>query len=771
MITGLSSTLTAAIDSLVRWIKPSVVIDWDTTAVGTKDDVSDLVEQLTVSRSMTTDLPAEANVVRGGASAQADVALTGGQNTQVSTAQGLSGFDGTLFGGQPLGAPFSASAQFLGDAGWESVPVFTGRVRRIQASDDGSATVSALDAAELMRTAITLPVAVALDPVSTLPAPGLNAQWVIRYVLKQNGYHALPPERAQCKMYAALNGSVVADVGTLTTSYAGDSSSKQGASKFVQIPGTSFVGLTSTAPSPLSNWVVQTVWTLGGVVPTHNGANLFIEIAELVPDAIAGSTARTPLINSLFIDNVANNGTYYLGVAWEPGIVVVHITRGGSTQTLNFTAPALTGGVSHYFALHVAFAATIQVNLRVDGTTYTQSVADAGAGAIAFDTIGILQNVNNFSRGPLAGLQVTAEPFSAGMWNDTYVPNALLDLSKNELVAMPVREAVPPWPLLVEIASAEQGVVFVDATGVAKFYNADRFLPAGTSLALVTADKPLKAISSEQQVDTVRNVIRATARTPQIDRLTQWIWEAQEVLMVPARTSLTVFAATEGAIYTVSNTFAAQGASWSTSASGYRASSNSDGTGGDITNLSVTMYRFPNRMILTVSNPNTFDAWLVDNSSTTSPGSPALKVAGRLIRAPENPFTAKATDTDSVNRWGEQPLDVPDNDWVQRNGVVTDIVTRLLARMKDPHPVVPGVELVGDPRWEIGDRITVQDDQRMHVLRDYWIVALNTQISRSDGYSQTATLRDAGPATRGVTGVWTLQIATTGVLDAANGLA
>jgi hypothetical protein len=224
-------------------------------------------------------------------------------------------------------------------------------------------------------------------------------------------------------------------------------------------------------------------------------------------------------------------------------------------------------------------------------------------------------------------------------------------------------------------------------------------------------------------------------------------------------------------ILTVDESFSYYAGAYSAATgSGYRAARNADGTGGDISNLSISVQIKPSRLIIRVSNPNAFDAWLVGNSLGDT-GTPLLKVAGRLARLSEDQYRYSARDEPSILKYGEQSTELGENPWRQTAAGAEALANTIIARTREPHQLLQNVEIVGNPRLQLTDRITVIEQDNIGVVRDYMVVGKSTHWDVPTGLAQRLLLREVGPATN-LDLIYTIEGDNgSGALDSIYGLA
>jgi hypothetical protein len=67
----------------------------------------------------------------------------------------------------------------------------------------------------------------------------------------------------------------------------------------------------------------------------------------------------------------------------------------------------------------------------------------------------------------------------------------------------------------------------------------------------------------------------------------------------------------------------------------------------------------------------------------------------------------------------------------------------MLALLKQALPALSDVPAVGDPRIQLGDRLTLQDPAGTEVDDDYHVARVDLEFSVSEGLSMTLGLRGA----------------------------
>jgi len=750
-----SGTLLAAIQSKERYPLADVDADWrkdDTwsfdpglfddlfgdTFVGIGDlgDLSQFLTSVTIDRSLSTDLPDAAKTVAGFAAAEATLTLAG---TLAGTpiVKLLGAYDNPLNTLAPrTGAPVRASLGMRTTAGAELLRAITGKIRHVALDPgDGAVTLSVIDDRERIRTPVLLPTVVAND-FSTW-RPGLNAQYLLDALLRANGYYASPPVRTACILSAPLSGSAWPEVGGAGFAWATDITGVTGPVRY-EASASGLLAYTGVGgDSSFVSWKILA----GANFNTNNGTSAFVQLRRF--KAPSGT-----VLNLIGARNTADVQAPVASFSWWIDLdtaahtVTVNVNRGGLSTSATVTLATLTAATEHYLAVHIAFtAAGFTVNARCDATTATPAngVIGSSTGSPNLDRIDL--SATSGAQPTMTGLQVTTEAFSAAMWDDAFTPTAVLDPSLNELVATPVLDTTDPWQVAQQIAAAEQAIFGMDENGVPTFRNRDA-MSGGAAVATITADPAvapanLKERASDEAVDTVRNAVTVTAQPYTLDAFGTTIWSADEVYGVAAGGALTIPIGFDGNVY-------------DTSAVTYHACATADGSDATVTNL-VTDRDFGatgNSLVVTVRNPNAFPVYLVKNLTDPAAdrGQPSLTVTGRLVRPSDNPYTTTATDPasqDPVHGYGYQPLDVEPNPFRQSAASAQQFAADLLVALKDPHPVLTGVAIVGDPRLQLADRVRVADPDGLVLDQDFWIVGIQETFDKTSGYTQSLTLRQA----------------------------
>ena len=721
-------------------------IDWDRDGNFTDAD-SDLsadVVSVDLSRDLTTDLPPEAKLFSGSAAAEATIILAhrdpaGDPAKHAAWYYSPLNSASPLFGYKRKGAPATLEVGFVTSAGAEYVTVLTGRVRSLKVVSGGRyAELRVSDGSEDMRKQVTLPMVIADGDVAgaAVVRPGLNTVFLADWTARKCGYYASPPPRSGCKFSATLHGSGYPEVGTIEEHH-GENGSKLSYSPTPSFPSTAkWVQGVNTDGS--SGQAMRYFLGGTGVISTNNTRELLME--GWFKWNSTGVDA--PLI-SVFDDTLTTEPfvTLWRDATGTGGRLQVSFNRGGTDNTNRSTStsgPAISPGTAswHYVAAQCSFHSTgVDVTFRYDSTTSgpftvtTPSVTNApeclrvqvARGRVAAYADG---HFNGLSE----AVQVTTES-TTSTWNNAYTPNAEIRASANidnRLVATP--SAVEAgWSLFQRIAESEFATAGFTETGTLYYWPRDRWTtaPYTTSQRTLSSSTALTELETTEAIDQVRNRVVIRAKIPEVlDQST--VWKLGSRVQVNASSSKVFYARLDEPVGNVDTSIIYAPPS-SGGSSRYLAADRLDGQGNQVlTNFSVAAEVLsPTLVKLTATNTNAFTVWIVadENASASHSGKPMLWLDAQRVKFGEETAsssqTATASDATSITDFGEQLLELEDSDFRQDPDDIQQLADDLVADLADPGPVLSDVPAVGDPRTQLGDRLTIVDPEGLVMSADY----------------------------------------------------
>lgn len=762
-----TTTLRAALDARVRRLRGRLLVDWDANGYGsTIDDLSEAFSAIEVERELAIDVPVEVKLVAGHVAGKLTAKLaTPGQSSagvrvdpRISPRAYFSPYrtDMPLYGKERRVRPTLAEIQAITSAGLETVPWFTGKTEELLAEREPA--LSALDGWGDASKQIQLPLVLADDRTysSAAQKPRLYADWVVDYIFRKLGYYASPPRRANNQATITFHGSLAPEVGRLMAGF-GENYSQLSFPPEAD-PTSAFnqtmkfhrgVHTNGTAGQTITYELAS-----GGGPGPNDGQSMAYEGWHRF-----NSTAQDQPLFQVY----TNGHTQYLSAFWQAstGRFTVTAKRSDAATEVStaLTGPVVAPGTTtpHYWYVFLLMTNVgIQVTFRYDGTTTGPILLSTPS----FNTSGNFDRLA-VARGPTSAfadinanmiteaVQVTSET-SAGPYNNAFVPTAILDPSWNELGATPAAERIEAAGLLTQVAAAEMAQIGFTESGIAYFYNRNRWTraPATVSQKTLSTVRAIEELPVREARDQVRNKITARTKTPDVSVAVD-VWRLPNLLGIGANSIKTFYINTANPITNLDTTVSA------TSVGGqsrYLANRNRDGSGANVTNLGFSVQQLDvNTVKITITNGDASPAWLV-----TSAGKPYLLLAADMVQFGEDNetssknFLAVSADTAgtiaSVTAYGEQLLELNaelDNPFFQDEPTAQRLVDDLAGRLAAPKPVIEEFTLAqGDPSLQLGDRVTIQD-ALTGVGADFFLTKIRGSLDRDGGFKQTIDGRGA----------------------------
>jgi hypothetical protein len=336
------------------------------------------------------------------------------------------------------------------------------------------------------------------------------------------------------------------------------------------------------------------------------------------------------------------------------------------------------------------------------------------------------------------------------------------------------------WELIKDVCEAEGARFYFDSQGRAHFENRYHSLqPAHlTSQKTISYDADAMGLTLVSDQDAVINKAIVTAN-PLKKQAAQLVWTADSLLEIPAPvlvsssgSAISTYGTAEwwlwfndpctevdttitGTSGTVQSYFRA--AAWRPAVVGYPRRY-IDATGSVV--MAGTAYSKAIRVTATNAyrvndyiNPGWTPRRVVIGSSGSTWGTtvptPFFGIQGAPIT---NVWTSggsqvdkihKVTeDTASIGSYGEHAVEI-NNNFITDPDYAEYVSQYLVMYNRDPQPTVEGVEIMADPRLEIGDRVTLQDSSgATGVNHDFWVTGIDWEMSPA--YTQSLELQYAG---------------------------
>ncbi|MFF1601760.1 hypothetical protein ACFVYV_30335 [Streptomyces mirabilis] len=700
------------------------------------------VQSWKVERAYSTDLPEALRAFSGSASAQLELSLGGS--------------------GAPAPRLYSAwSARASGDvvrpgqsvvhaagANDRTVPAFRGAVRsRTAASGSDTVTVQALDGAERLRGPAQLP-----RPYHGLRygQPVATATWCVDEILRQGGIHSCPPPRAPgvaddttrpfTALYASLHGGFNATYGQPETFPA------PSAYSWVRDGAPYEMALMPKAAGLTASWMPRSRFVVAGKVFQ---AELHVNTALAV-----GNELELKLI---FDRSAGAYGNYALNVYFATGVVkITSGTVGGGGLVASWTIPKLASlkGVWHLgFTVDTRAGA---VGGNTPATVYPRLTAPDGeyvtpptapytfSDAASVQPPSELYQISLKTDVAVECLQVTdrswpdLDSYTAEEWEQKgrWAKGAVLDDATVPLYDVP-KISGSQWDALTEIARATMSTAEFDEQGVFRWRGPGRFrtVPARPDLT-VTTRRDIAALTVSEEIDACRN----HCEQPYQD------WTGISHTYSDTVTDTVVREVRPGGWVEVAYAIADEELDVGplqieddvAPVGGHRVRFGSAAAGGTSVKGAVTVSsrRDGPNYLVRFANHGTASVWTV-----TKDGKPSVQIVPQKRTGDPRLRSFAWYNTTSQAAYGKQVYQAPATDWVQQQQVASDLSHAMLDAGRYPVPVLGEVEVLHDPRIQLGDVVRVVDTSGATLDTLAWVVGIRTTCQAGAAPQQTLTLR------------------------------
>lgn len=557
-----TSTLNAAAAAFERAVAHKVTLD--NTKSGNPDlfDITGMVTKWHISRIANTDLPPQARMSTGYIAAQLTGTVKGKVTPDVGSIDGAKMWSPYSSGGIASGGVgalitngIRVKAGMTTTAGLELQPRFTGYTDDLRVhSVAKNADFTAYDGNYRLTTPVVLPVMGNSYLTSvTSPRvgirPNLYATTVMDFALRQNGYYASPPPRANCVLSVPAHGSLYAEPGYGALSVRSPcieeptSSSETDDGAMVTYAATGGLcggplgdnGLSGVAPSlvPVPTGTAAAPTDIKALYDPQSGAtyantfaanqNVCIETWVRVGTPFPmGYAASQPGWGIRFFQ-VPSGGSptsYHLLSAGVRVDGTPYISVGTGFTLATGTAPGINGWINLRIMIVNGAGSTTTARFYINNQAVQTLVVSAAAGSGAGGSSGTWQAQLCTNRTaqtiatstgvilPFEGLQITQEGFTGAPSNFGFHPTAYLDQSLSPLVVSPHSDtARPAQQLITDLTTAEYGMGQFDEVGEFYFFNRKRWTraPGNTSQLTVQSINALNDMDIDQTASGVYN--------------------------------------------------------------------------------------------------------------------------------------------------------------------------------------------------------------------------------------------------------------------------
>ncbi|MFE2045043.1 hypothetical protein ACFXAZ_29850 [Streptomyces sp. NPDC059477] len=711
-----------------------------TTRIGGKDR-SAQVQSWQVERSYATDLPAAMRAFSGSSAAQLQLQISG---TGGVTAPELYA-PWALRATGDLARP-GQSVVHHGGVGTTTLPAFRGTVRSrsAQAGTD-SVQLTVLDGAERLRGPALLP-----KPYAGFlwGRPVATATWCVDELLRQAGVHSAPPPRYPefvagqplTLVHATLHGGFATPYGQPETlpSPTGYTWTRDGAPhEMALLPRTT--GLTAS-------WFPRSRVT----VP---GSRLLAE-AWVNSGVGTGDTVRMDLV----LDRTGGtSGFLRMEVNFATGRVLFRSgTKDDTSAYLYWESwPAVQAlkGVWHIGAFFDTVSTgssvypTVQPRLTGPDGTVLLGTPTTFTNAYGVQPPAELRELTLVTDLAVEGVQLTsglpAMPSAAvfdqtGTWTKAVeLDDAILPLN-----AVP-RVSGSQWEVIGQIAKAGLSTAEFDERGVFRWRNHTRFSTTPTVPDLtLTSVRDIASLTLTEEIDACRNYITQPAR----------VWEDSGFEPGTTYTDTIVRSVPANGTLTVSYVMAEEefdigppttdDDSVVTGGSQVRFATTRAGTTAVKGAVDVLTRREDGQLVMRFTNRTAQTLYTAKKDGTPSVYLETLKPKADPV---ERSATRYVAGTTSEKYYGRQEHTGESTDWIQDLSSAQAIANAMYTAGVYPVPVIGDVEVLYDPRVQLGDVIRLIDSTGTRLNTLAWVVGISTAAASDGGVRQTLTLRGTQP--------------------------
>ncbi|MGE4428794.1 MAG: hypothetical protein AB7G37_20250, partial [Solirubrobacteraceae bacterium] len=697
----------------------------------------DLASRIKVQQEVDGDAPEGVLHVAGGSRWRVDAEF------DALTAPGL--HPATTVGRDKLTGSAALAIAF----GGTQVPIATGVVREIGV-DEGSDTITvSMDGPEsLTQPDLSLPSmgsyrAAASKALMRYP---LNGTAVIIAALHRMGIRVTPAPRPDCVLSVPGIWGSIPDVGHVSLSGAG-------------------------APEGTGLWT-NSRWTAEGLQSHASGHN-----AEITgwPSRWARweRTAAVQFGCDFQWDGVSSQ--VVLGVSLGPGEarishfsdgriqVGIKSVGGNSFTWTNFGA--LTGaGWRNYTATiqSTTTPGTVNIRIHVDGVQLGATTVVSGGTAVPSESdagpVYIMQTA-------MTGRTRIELHHALGVGSLTYPTagstsvsqQAILEQSMLTLDKVPPIDARSPWEVITEIASAEMGEATFTEDGAFRYRKRSTVNANATPVDATISTDLASSVGGSASATSVRSKVVVKAQRLRL-------WEAgmgsglrlpshlhDEPIEIPSGKGSIIIDldreihATTGIITPIS----AAGMAADYPASWAICTSKAGTSLAPLTAVTASLHMIgPSTARIDYHNI-TSTMWAVWPSGwgnppgmTIQPGDGSLVILGRhtLTDADIPRARVSTSDADTLAAWGERVFRMPESPWIQSRTTATSVANIVLAASSRPRVELEDITIPGDPRYQIGDVVTVTDTRSRWPAVNARVHGVEHEISTTAEGRMTTTL-------------------------------
>lgn len=376
----------------------------------------------------------------------------------------------------------------------------------------------------------------------------------------------------------------------------------------------------------------------------------------------------------------------------------------GAWSTTNYTGGLDTNWPTRVqFRLTATGATTWSVQARSSAAAAWSTAATLGVAGTGFNGIDAGITVHTVTNGGISGLDIaTGTDPGAIVWEK---PTARISLLDGTIEAPWLDAGADPWTGLRDVCSAFAGVGWVSRHGLMTVINRHELAGSGRPKTVIDVDTMAEDIGWTQDDDDFADRLEVTWHPVTWAEVGDDIYEdvIGDRLRVPARSSATIEVDLGQFVRTL--TYWANINDDLTTVdlpSQWEANTTLDGTGSEVrSGITVTNdQRSPSRVLVTVTNSNAFDVYMVDFD-----GQPGMTLRGSGVAKQETPQTI----TYGVQMFeARQPLTIDLGMLAQSEVDARRLASYLWERVNTPRWRADSVRLPVDWTRDLGDILVLQ---------------------------------------------------------------
>lgn len=662
-------------------------------------DVTDEVTAWSIDRGSDTSLPAQVATPTGSSAARAQITLAG--DDQQTAAARYSPWAPRATA--DIARPGQSCVVEWGLA-QQRMQALRGRVTQVGAtSADGTASLTALDGAERLRGRAWLPPA-------TVPGTGdtgrIQVQWVVDHLLRSAGIYTSPPPRPGSIFFASLNGSREANLG-------------------MRIAQSGSVGY----------YPARSPWTAGPAGPSNNPYAAWS--ATWAPQKRVISQANQLMVEWWFYrEHTGDNPTTQAQLVFADRPVGDTGTRVFTTITMSYNpatrqmrAEVDGGAMTWTLPTTVNQAGRFKVAFLVGLTTTSQPVTVRGwlyqpnGNLYASTTYGdatpswsLLETIRADATGPMECLNVSVvsgtipivSPWERGAQVDLIAPSGVsAGLAYYALRVLPeVTGSI--WDTLKQIVADNMGYLWFDEDGLLRVRRYDYITPDINTPPpdlTVTAAREIADITVSEEIDSVANQVEVGwSGYVQASSQQSELYNYTSVITLNSGTTLELRFDFNGRPWGLRPPMIFAGAAIPSGGS----------LGSLVKWITSTGTRAPVEIelawdtgwpVIRFTNRGASTAY---SALSTTLADTSLRLAHSEVDQPQQQPIGRRNLT-SIERFGVQSLEIGASPWVQNSIWADQISLALVAWTAWPVPLTGLVDILPDPRIQIGDVVHIID--------------------------------------------------------------